>query len=375
MEQSAWMADACAYIPLPRTRLDADLSEGLTLPFSVVIPLHNKESTILRAVESVLRQTEQPDALIVVDDGSTDSGVEQLSRSEFWQSISLVRQRQSGPGPARNAGWARCASEWVAFLDADDVWAPDHLAVLRRLIKEFPDVEWVSSASKLVMNRAVLRPADFAHFRWPVHAVRHRTVGTRASYFDLARKRVVLPNSSSTAVRRQALQAVGGFADVLPNEDLALWCALALRGDVGYSAAQTAQIHKGVANITDDLRERDSRRYCEDAFALAASPHFVRVATALERAQLDPRLRVSAERYLDHLLLRHWPTVIVQETQSCARQALVLARRRWHWRYLLFAVAAYLPKRAASFLAVIGNRLLRSLRIAVPVSPFIHRQL
>ena len=344
------------------------------MPFSVVIPLHNKESTVLRSVESVLRQTEQPEAIIVVDDGSTDGGVEQLSRSEFWTSVSLLRQRQSGPGIARNAGWARCESDWVAFLDADDVWSPDHLAVLRRLIEEFPDVEWVSSSSKLVMNQAILRPADFARFRWPIRAVRKRAAGTRASYFDLARSRAVLPNSSSTAVRTQTLQAVGGFADVLPNEDLALWCALALRGNIGHSAVQTVEIHRGVANITDDLRQRDARRHCEDAFALAARPHFVRVATALEREQLDPRLRVSAERYLDHLLLRHWPTVIVQETQACARQASVLVRRKWHWRYVLFAVAAHLPKKAASFLALIGTRLLRSLRIEVPVSPFVHRQ-
>lgn len=347
---------------------------GVTLPFSVVIPLHNKQWTVLRAVESVLRQTEQPEALIVVDDGSTDGGVEQLSRSEFWTSVTLLRQRQSGPGLARNAGWTRCESEWVAFLDADDVWSPDHLAVLRRLIEEFPDVEWVSSSSELVLNNAALRPTGLSRASWPSSPFSQRTAGRRASYFDLARKRVVLPNSSSTAVRRKTLEEVGGFADALPNEDLALWCALSLRGDLAYAASQTVEIHRGLGNITEDLRRRDSRQHCEDPFALAASPHVVRVESALRRELLDPALRKSAERYLDYLLTRHWPTIIVHGTQDCARVARAFIRRKWHWRFVLFLTAAYMPRWPASLMSAMAVRLLRRLRIRVPVSPFVHRQ-
>lgn len=343
--------------------------------FSVVIPLHNKETTVLRAVESVLRQTELPESVIVVDDGSTDNSVSRLMQSEFWKFITLIRQAQSGPGPARNAGWSRSGSEWIAFLDADDVWLPRHLATLRVLVEELPDVEWVSTSSKVVMERSSRRPAEYTYVRSAVNAIMQPTRRRRASYFDLNRNRFALPNSSTTAVQKQALEAVAGFPHVVPNEDLALWCALALRGCVGYSPVRTVEIHRGTSNISTYFRQRDSSLYCEDAFALAETPHFRVVSTALDHDKLDSHIRVSAELYLDYLLLRHWPTVIVQKTQTCAREALSLVRRKRHWRYALFIFAAYLPQRTATLLSALGNQFLRFLRVQVPVSPFVRRQL
>jgi len=95
-------------------------------PVDVIIPLYNKERTILRAVRSVQQQTYPHWRLIVVDDGSTDHGaqrVQQLNDSRIF----LIRQDNQGPGAARNRGIEAAQAPYLAFLDADDQWYPDYL--------------------------------------------------------------------------------------------------------------------------------------------------------------------------------------------------------------------------------------------------------
>lgn len=108
----------------------------MTAPrFSVVMPLHNKAPHVEAAVHSVLRQTLAPLELIVVDDGSTDGSRERVAAIAN-PVIRLLTRKTPGPGgyAARNLGIADAEGEWIAFLDADDIWLPDHLAVLASAI-------------------------------------------------------------------------------------------------------------------------------------------------------------------------------------------------------------------------------------------------
>ena len=93
--------------------------------FAAVIPTYQREATIGRAVESVLSQTRPPSEVIVVDDGSTDRTHTRLEA--FGDSIRVVAQAQSGSAAARNRGVESASGEWIAFLDSDDSWRPDHL--------------------------------------------------------------------------------------------------------------------------------------------------------------------------------------------------------------------------------------------------------
>jgi glycosyltransferase involved in cell wall biosynthesis len=95
---------------------------------TVVIPLYNKGKYILRALASVMDQTFPPLEIIVVDDGSVDDGREKVESLIFTnRKIRLLRQKNSGPGSARNAGLAAASGKYIAFLDADDEWLPTFL--------------------------------------------------------------------------------------------------------------------------------------------------------------------------------------------------------------------------------------------------------
>lgn len=111
------------------------LNDRATIRFSVVIPLFNKGPHIARALESAFAQTLAPHEVIVVDDGSSDGGLE-IARGFDDPRLAVFTRSPPGPGgyAARNLGIERASGDWVAFLDADDLWMPDHLANLARAI-------------------------------------------------------------------------------------------------------------------------------------------------------------------------------------------------------------------------------------------------
>lgn len=102
--------------------------------FSVVIPVYNRAALLGAALRSVLAQSEQDFEIVVVDDGSADDPrtvVEAFGDPR----IRFVRQDNAGGGAARNRGIREAQGRFVAFLDSDDVFLPQHLAVLRRLLE------------------------------------------------------------------------------------------------------------------------------------------------------------------------------------------------------------------------------------------------
>lgn len=107
---------------------------------SVVIPLFNKASYIDATIHSILYQTFQKFEIIVVDDGSTDNSFN-IVRSIGDERIRLIRQVNQGGAAARNAGILQAKYDWIAFLDADDLWNHSFLAEWRAAIIQFPCAE------------------------------------------------------------------------------------------------------------------------------------------------------------------------------------------------------------------------------------------
>ena len=89
---------------------------------SAIIPVYNGAATIVEAIDSALAQSYPSLEVIVVNDGSTDATAEVLRR--YAERVKVIDQANGGIAAARNAGVAMANSEYLAFLDADDIWTP-----------------------------------------------------------------------------------------------------------------------------------------------------------------------------------------------------------------------------------------------------------
>lgn len=102
------------------------------LRISAVIPTFNRGQIVGRAIESALAQKLAPSEIIVVDDGSVDST--RTVAESYGQMVRYVHQGNGGVAAARNRGVREAKCDWIAFLDSDDYWVPDHLSRMARAI-------------------------------------------------------------------------------------------------------------------------------------------------------------------------------------------------------------------------------------------------
>jgi hypothetical protein len=105
---------------------------------SAVIPTRNRANLVTRAIRSALAALSPDDEVVVVDDGSTDETAAAVAA--FGPPVRLLRLPHGGAGAARNAGVEAARGPLVAFLDDDDEWFPDKIALQRNLMERRPDV-------------------------------------------------------------------------------------------------------------------------------------------------------------------------------------------------------------------------------------------
>lgn len=124
--------------------------------YTVVIPCYNAEPFLREALDSVLAQTVPPLEVIVVDDGSTDASA--AIAESYGPPVRVIRQENQGESVARNRGMDEAKGEWIAFLDADDVWKPEKMAIQLELAQ--PGVSCVLSGAYTFGNRNVVVGSD-----------------------------------------------------------------------------------------------------------------------------------------------------------------------------------------------------------------------
>ena len=200
---------------------------------SVIVPAYNSERYLVEALESALRQDYEPKEIVVVDDGSTDATPEILAR--YAGRIVAVRQKNQGSAVARNTAIAHAKGEYLAFLDADDLWLPGKLSAQAGYLDRHENVGmvyarwglWNPSASgefEIQDGQATRGPAG-------VDEIDEKLSGWL--YNELLLDCVVL--TSTAMLRRSVAQRVGGFESRFRRgQDYDYW----LR------TSQVAEIHK-----------------------------------------------------------------------------------------------------------------------------------
>jgi glycosyltransferase involved in cell wall biosynthesis len=106
--------------------------------FSVIIPLYNKEKYIKNTLKNVLKQTFKNFEIIIINDGSTDNSLKEAQLVSDNR-ITIYTQKNSGVSNARNFGIKKARGEYIALLDADDIWNTNHLEEHYNSINQFPD--------------------------------------------------------------------------------------------------------------------------------------------------------------------------------------------------------------------------------------------
>lgn len=106
---------------------------------SVVIPLYNKAHTIVNTLNTVLNQTYKDFEVIIVNDGSTDNGIEIINQNYNDKRIKIINQENTGVSAARNRGVEESKGEFIAFIDGDDEWHPEYLSTMYELIVKYPE--------------------------------------------------------------------------------------------------------------------------------------------------------------------------------------------------------------------------------------------
>src|SRR5690606_6751565 len=124
--------------------------------FSVVIPLYNKELSVRNTINSVLDQTFKEFEIVIVNDGSTDNSVKEVEKFDDKR-IRLIHQENKGVSAARNRGIEEAKYEWIAFLDADDLWRENHLEEVVRMINIFPDFKVYVTSFEYSDKRFIFR--------------------------------------------------------------------------------------------------------------------------------------------------------------------------------------------------------------------------
>jgi len=169
---------------------------------SIVIPNHNYGRFVSDAVESALSQSYRPIEVIVVDNGSTDDSLARLEA--FGDRIRLIAQPDLGQAGSRNRGILASAGEFVAFLDADDVWNPEKLAAQMQLFSD-PRIGLVYCS--MSEADADLRPVAGrrAMYRGDVRSLMVGRVGHA----------VIVGGESTAVIRRSCFAEVGLFDPTL----------------------------------------------------------------------------------------------------------------------------------------------------------------
>jgi glycosyltransferase involved in cell wall biosynthesis len=196
---------------------------------STIVPAYNAAAFIDASVGSAANQSYQRLEILVADDGSTDATAERVRQ---WAKRANVRWivgpcRAGRPSVPRNRALRAASGEFVAFLDADDLWMPHKIADQVQAFAEYPDLVMVYSALRAFGRGTRFSSAQYGLKPWPTRAALSRDALEAANTVPC----------SSVMVRREIIDRLGGFdedPEMQAVEDYDLWLRVSSLGPIGF---------------------------------------------------------------------------------------------------------------------------------------------
>jgi glycosyltransferase involved in cell wall biosynthesis len=211
------------------------------LKFSIIIPIFNAAETLAETLQSVKKQSFADWEIVAVNDGSTD-GSNAIFKDEMadHENAIIITQENCGLGAARNTAAKNATGDWLVFLDADDFWSANKLAVLAAEIESNPEAEFVYHAIFERNPKGLLRERNFA----PVESLEDFIKGGNP----------FVP--SAAAIKKSIFNAGGAFVeDRTQVEDLLLWFRLFARKTVFLAIPKALTVYRVGHGVTANLEE------------------------------------------------------------------------------------------------------------------------
>jgi glycosyltransferase involved in cell wall biosynthesis len=290
---------------------------------SVIIPVYNGERYIAATLETVFEQTFRDFEVIVVDDGSTD-GTEAILR-HYGSKIVYLKNDHGGPASSRNLGISVARGDFIAFLDADDLWLPTKLERQVAFAALHPDFGIITTDAATFDHTGVTEASAAAHKYIPSGHVLNELL------FDN------WIGTSCAMVRRECFEKVGPFDQeaFVRGEDWVMWMRIAAIYPVYF--LNEVLIHYRVHS--QNYSRADLEKQFRDLFI-----NFDKVERAIPQLAARPDLMRKA-RFLVCLRrgTRDLQTLVLEGARNKLRMALHY--RPWSVRAWLLLGTAHLPLR------------------------------
>ena len=218
---------------------------------SVIIPAYNAAGFIAEAIDSALAQTFEDREILVINDGSPDTEEMERVLEQYEHQIIYLKQKNRGPGGARNEGILRARGEYVALLDSDDVWLPEYLTEQMAMLRANPSLDLVYANTRYVGDTPLAGKTS---------------MGIKPSLKPVTFEGLVAGDctivTSSVVARRRALIDAGLFDErFFYSEDFDLWLRLAHRGGRIDHHSQVLAVRR----VRADSLSADPRKMLEGA--------------------------------------------------------------------------------------------------------------
>lgn len=202
---------------------------------AAIIPVYNGALYLREAIKSALAQTHPPEAVIVVDDGSTDGSAEVAAALP----VRVVRQTNAGAAAARNHGTRLASGDALAFLDADDMWAPDALAIAAERLRRDETLDMVFGHVQQ-FHSPDLSPEDRARLACPPEAM--------PGYVP-----------SAMVIRRASFERAGGFETHWRTAEFVDWYLRATEGGLTGALHGSVVLRRRIHAANHGVTQRDAR--------------------------------------------------------------------------------------------------------------------